>query len=113
MKDILSRIAALERDSLFGLPVYNVVLANGESRVMALDDLAMYCVDRPDVLNTDGKTEPYKGNDRVLSASHRFGDSEYQAGIINILSEYLETSRELFESGTEFTEPYPCGGAFR
>lgn len=113
MKDILSRIAALERDSLFGLPVYNVVLANGESRIMALDDLAMYCVDRPDILQVDGKTEPYRGNDRVLSASHRFGESEYAAEIIHILSEYLEISRELSESGAEFTEPYPCGGAFR
>lgn len=113
MKDILSRIAALERSSLFGLPVYNVVLANGESRIMALDDLAMYCVDRPDITRADGKTEPYKGNDRVLSASHRFGESEYQAGIINILSEYLEISRELSGSGTEFTEPYPCGRAFQ
>lgn len=113
MKDILSRIAALEKDSLFGIPVYNVRLANGESRVMSLEALALYCVDRPDILQADGSEEPYKGSDRIMSVSHRFGDREYQAGIADILSEYLENSQKLAEAGAEFEEPHPGGGAFR
>ena len=74
---------------------------------------ALYCVDRPDILNGRGGIDCYIGNDRILSISYQLGNRTLKADALKILEEYIGRSQKLIDAGTKFISPYPSGNAFQ